>query len=136
LYFDLAAPYVRAKAAITKNSKEARQFLSAGVAAALKAHVARKAPQAPVFNMPPGKEVMAAVLLGDVAQARTAWLASAANDPDERLRREQSDFLQAGNDKGEVSDFHELRHTSGAWYIEDGASPKEVQKLMRHATIT
>ena len=106
------------------------------MAAALKAHVARKAPQAPVFNMPSGKEDMAALLLSDVAQARTAWLASAADDPDERLRREQSDFLQEQNDKGEVLDFHALRHTCGAWYIEAGASPKEVQTLMRHATIT
>jgi hypothetical protein len=69
-------------------------------------------------------------------RTRPAWLASAADDPDERLRREQSDFLQERDDKGEVLDFHALRHTCGAWYIEAGAGPKEVQTLMRHATIT
>ncbi len=136
LYLDVAAPYIRAKAAITKNSKDARQFLSADVAAALKEHVARKSPQASVFNMPNHKGDVAAMLLGDMAQARTTWLTSAADDPEERLRREQSDFLKARNDKREVLDFHALRHTCGAWYIEAGASPKEVQTLMRHATIT
>ncbi len=128
--------YIRAKAAITKNSKEARQFLSADVAAALKEHVARKAPQVPVFALPSGREDMAAMLLADVALARSAWLKAAADDADERLQREQSDFLRPGNDRGEVLDFHGLRHTCGAWYIEAGAGPKEVQALMRHATIT
>ena len=136
LYLDVATPYIRAKAATTKNSKDARQFLSADVAAALKAHVAHKAPQAPVFNMPSGRDEMAAMLLADVAAARSAWLKAAADDSVERLRREQCDFLQERNDKGEVLDFHALRHTCGAWYIEAGAGPKEVQTLMRHATIT
>ena len=115
--------------------KDASQFLSTDVAAALIEHVANKAPQTPVFALPPGKEELAAMLLADVALARVAWLKFAAYDPDERLRREQSDFLQAQNDKGEVLDFHALRHTCGAWYFEAGASPKEVQTLMRHATI-
>ncbi len=136
LYLDSDTPFIRAKAAITKNSKDARQFLSPDMAAALAAHVEGKAPNAPVFNMPGQKGDVAAMLRTDVAKARSAWLTTAARDPDERMRREQSDFLQVRNHKGEVLDFHALRHSCGAWYVEAGASPKEVQTLMRHATIT
>ena len=136
LYLDGSAPYIRAKAAITKNSKEAKQYLSADVAAALAEQIKTKAPKAAIFTLPRGKNEMAAMLRADLAVARAAWLHEAAGDPAERLRREQSDFLQEENDKGEVLDFHGLRHTCGAWYIEAGASPKEVQTLMRHQTIT
>ena len=56
--------------------------------------------------------------------------------PAERLRREQSDFLQAANHEGEKADFHSLRHTTGAWLALAGNHPKVVQTVMRHSTIT
>ena len=106
------------------------------MAAALAEQIKTKAPKAAVFALPRGKDEMAAMLRADLATARAAWLHESADDSAERLRREQSDFLQGENDKGEVLDFHGLRHTCGAWYIDAGASPKEVQTLMRHQTIT
>ena len=44
-------------------------------------------------------------------------------------------FLQEEIDKGEVLDFHALRHNCGAWYTDGAASPNGVQALMRHQTI-
>lgn len=45
-------PYIRAKAGATKNRENARQYIQPELAAKLKAHIARKAPKAPVFSMP------------------------------------------------------------------------------------
>jgi integrase len=136
LYLAGDSPYIRAKAAISKNSKEAKQYLSLDVAAALAKQIKTKAPNAPVFSLPRANDEMALMIREDLAAARAAWLHEAAGDCEERVRREESDFLQEQNDRGETLDFHALRHTCGAWYIEAGASPKEVQALMRHSTIT
>ena len=60
----------------------------------------------------------------------------AKHDPEEYLRRQQSDFLAAKNHEGEILDFHSLRHTCGAWLAMAGVHPKVVQTIMRHSTIT
>jgi integrase len=78
---------------------------------------------------------MANMLRHDLDAARSAW-ASAADDVDERMRREQSDFLAAKNHDGESIDFHALRHTCGAWLALAGEHPKVVQTVMRHGSIT
>ena len=83
----------------------------------------------------PVKFEMADMLRADLADARQAWL-DAAGDADEYQRREQSDFLSEVNHDGQALDFHALRHTCGAWAAMAGASPKAVQALMRHSTIT
>ena len=134
LYLDSAPPYVTCKAGSTKNRKEARQYIQADVADGLRQHIATKAPAAPVFGMPHETGV-AKMLRGDLADARREWLTAAEHDPQERLRREQSDFLAVVNHEGEVLDFHGLRHTCGAWAAMSGAHPKAVQSLMRHSTI-
>jgi integrase len=72
----------------------------------------------------------------DVEHARQAWLQSAEHDPEDYIRRVQSDFLAAKNHEGEFLDFHCLRHTCGAWLAMAGAHPKAVQSVMRHSTIT
>ena len=50
------------------------------------------------------------------------------------------DLAEAGiayeDASGRVADFHSLRHTTGAWATIVGASPKAIQTLMRHSTIT
>lgn len=68
----------------------------------------------------------------DLYDARRAWI----NDAGERVKREGSDFLAATDHDGRVLDFHALRHTTGAWAAIGGASPKAIQTLMRHSTIT
>ena len=54
----------------------------------------------------------------------------------ERLRRDQSDFLNPKSHEGEVLDFHALRHTCGAWLAMAGEHPKVIQSVMRHSVIT
>lgn len=76
------------------------------------------------------------MLQADVEAARALWLAEVKRDPDERARREASDFLKPTSDAGEQLDFHALRHTCGAWLAIRGVQPKVIQSVMRHSTIT
>ena len=52
--------------------------------------------------------------MGDLEQARSAWVKQVKRNPAEYARREQSEFLAAKNHEGEVLDLHSLRHTCGA----------------------
>ena len=135
LYFDADTPYITAKAGNTKNRKDARQFIQPELAADLRAHIATKAPKAPVFKLP-HETNMAAMLRDDLAEARKRWLKEAIDDAQEYARRLESDFLTDTNHEGEITDFHSLRHTCGAWFAMSGAHPKVVQQVMRHSTIT
>lgn len=78
----------------------------------------------------------APVASDDLAAAPPQWLREALNDLDESVRRQQSDFLAESNHDGQSLDFHALWHTGGAWLAMAGASPKAVQTVMRHRTIT
>jgi len=135
LYLDVAPPFITCKAGSTKNKKDCRQYIQETLAAELLEHVGRKAPGAPVFAMPHKFDV-ATMLRADLDAARRAWLKAADNNPQERIRREQSDFLVTMNHESEALDFHALRHTCGAWLAMSGAHPKAVQAVMRHSTIT
>src|SRR5262249_3643532 len=109
--------------------------IATDLAAELRRHVARKAPQAPVFAMPDEHDV-AGMLGADLSDARPQWLQTVRWGATEYLRREHSDFLAAVNHDGERPDFHRLRHTCGAWLAMTGEHPKTVQSVMRHSTIT
>ena len=135
LFLDTEQPFVTCKAGSTKNRKLARQYIQANLGNDLRTHVAKKAPQTKVFAMP-GKYDVADMFRADLADARRAWLKAAQRDPEEYACRKQSDFLAAINHDGEVTDFHCLRHTCGAWLATAGAHPKEIQSVMRHSTIT
>ncbi len=130
-------PFILAKAKNTKNQRDARQYIRPAIAAELAGHVARKLPNAAVFQMPDEWKV-ADVLREDLAQARQQWLAepAALMDPEERQRREESDFLMETNVEGESLDLHALRHTCGAWLAASGAHPNVVKSVMRHSSIT
>ena len=128
-------PYIVAVAGSTKNRKRAQQYIGADLALSLRSHVARKTPTVPLFALPTKFE-MADMLREDLAAARKAWVDDARRDPEERLKREQSDFLTSKNHAGQVLDFHALRHTCGAWLVLAGVSLNVVQKVMRHSTIT
>lgn len=134
LFLDGERPYVTCKARSTKNKKDARQYIQPDLAAELMAHIAIKAPKAPVFAMP-RETYVAEMFHADLADARKEWLNSTKN-PEERIKREQSDFLLATNHEGEKADFHSLRHTCGAWLAMNGEHPKAVQTVMRHSSIT
>jgi integrase len=135
LYLEAEPPFVTCTAGSTKNRRDCRQYIKAELAADLKAHIATKMPTAPVSSMPSKCDV-AGMLRADIEAARRAWLKAAEHDSEERLRREQSDFLEVANHEGEQLDFHALWHTCGAWLAMSGAHPKSVQAVMRHSTIT
>ena len=135
LFLDSQRPYVTCKAANTKNAEFAKQYIQPELAAELSTIVARKAFSAQVFKMPHVSNV-AGMLHRDVKAAHKAWLKAAKDNPDERLRREQSDFLAVVNHEGERLDFHSLRHSCGVWLAMAGSHPKTIQAVMRHSTIT
>ncbi len=135
LVLDATPPYILLEARQTKNKKSARQYIRPELAADLSQFGARLMPGADVFDTP-RREHMAKMLRADLEAARTAWLTQAGADADERTRREASDFLRDEDHDGRVLDFHALRHTCGAWAAMSGASPKAVQTLMRHSSIT
>jgi len=76
------------------------------------------------------------MLRKDMEEARTQWLESAKNNPDEYERRIKSDFLFSVDHAAGRLDFHALRHTTGAWLAVAGVHPGVIQKVMRHSTIT
>lgn len=57
-------------------------------------------------------------------------------DTEELVRREQSQFLAERNHAGEVIDFHALRVSCGGWRRLAGWDFKQIQELVRHASIT
>lgn len=135
LALDGGQPHVMLNASQTKARKAARQYVRPALADELRSHAARMLPGAPLLAMPPSTETTR-MLRADLADARAAWIDDAGDDAGERIRREGSDFLAAEDHDGRVLDFHALRHTCGAWAAMGGASPKAVQTLMRHSTIT
>jgi integrase len=134
LFLEDNQPFITCKAGTTKNRKDARQYIQLALAKELLAYINTKTHMAPVFKMPE-ETVVAAMLRADLADARREWIKEARNDPEEHIRRQQSDFLAEVNHEGETLDFHSLRHTCGAWLSMNGAHPKAVQSVMRHSTI-
>ena len=128
-------PHVLLNAAETKNRRAARQYLRRPLADALTSHSARSMPGGRVFAMPSSTRT-SAMIRADLRDARAAWIAEVGSDARERIERERSDFLVAEDHDGRHLDFHALRHTTGAWAAIGGASPKAIQTLMRHSTIT
>lgn len=103
LFLDSEPPYVMCKAGSTKNRQDARQYIQRNLATELRQHVATKAPQAPVFDLPHESD-MAAMLRSDLSDARKAWMEEALCD-EEHTRREQSDFLVNVNHEASGSTF-------------------------------
>ncbi len=128
-------PHILLSASETKNRRAARQYVRRHLADALTVHAARLMPGGQVFGMPPSTRT-AAMLRADLGDSRAAFIAEAGDDVRTRLERERSDFLAAEDHDGRYVDFHALRHTTGAWAAIGGASPKAIQTLMRHSTIT
>jgi len=126
-------PFIVAKAANTKNRKQARQYVRPELAGELAEHIRRKVSSAPVFSMPDETEV-AAMIRADLADARKSWLAKVKDDPQQHAQREESDFLAVRNHDGLVFDFHSLRHSCGTWLALAGVDTKTLQTIMRHST--
>ena len=113
--FDLdgSEPTVIVDGAYTKNAEPAAIPLRQGTAAALRMFLTGKMPSTRAFNMP---------------------------KKEQRLRSLKSDLAAAGvqyrldAQRGQVADFHSLRHTCGTWLAAAGVHPKVIQTVMRHLT--
>ncbi|MCG3128341.1 MAG: hypothetical protein CHACPFDD_03225 [Phycisphaerae bacterium] len=65
---------------------------------------------------------------------RSAWIED-SKIPEERAKREQSDFLRYENSVGHIADFHALRHTFITNLARGGVHPKLAQDLARHCDV-
>ena len=97
LVLDGEYPYVSVAGRTTKNKTPSRQYIGNTLADELRTMVACKTAKAALFNLPP-KYDMAKMLRDDLAAGRKAWLNEAKRDPEERIKREGSDFLEATNE--------------------------------------
>lgn len=122
-------PKVVLEGRFTKNGLLAIQYLDMKIAARIKKHFkvnSRKAADL-AFNLP-DRQRRSEMLRRDFATARKVW-------EDETGGKGSEDFLSTCNSKGEVINFHCLRHTCGAWLAQSGINPKTIQSIMRHSSI-
>jgi len=134
LVLDDDRPYVRVASEDTKNRKGAVQYVTPALADELRRHVARLTPSARVFRMP-NRHELASMLRADLDAARAAYL-DETTDPQQRAEREGDDFLRSVTSEGVRFDFHSLRHTCATWLASSGATAKQVQRVLRHSTVT
>ncbi len=134
--FDLTSdpPNVLVKAAYAKNRKQALQPLPAQMAKPLANYLGHKPEDKPVW---PGTwHLRAYRMIGlDLAEARNAWIDEARENPAERKKREESDFLARCDKSGRVVDFHATRHSYITLLVKSGVHPKMAQSLARHSSI-
>ncbi len=127
-------PTITIAAAYSKRRREDVQPIRPVFARDLVTFLSGRDPSAPVFNLPPGCP-LSKLIRRDLEAARAAWIEE-AQVPDERDRREQSDFLMYTDSTGRVADFHALRHTYITNLTRGGVHPRLAQRLARHSTIT
>jgi integrase len=131
---DRSPPVVLVLAGYTKNQTSVEQVLPADLTEALRAYLARRPADEPVW---PGTWVERAsrMIRNDLQAARSAWLAETA-DTAEQARREASSFLAYRSEDGtRYGDFHALRHTFITLLARSGVSPRLAQSLARHSDI-
>jgi integrase len=130
---DAKPPTVQVEPGYVKNRKDVTQPLPPDIAEALAVYLAGKPNNKPIW---PGTwvEKAATMLRKDLAAARAAWIAEAQH-PQERERREQSDYLAYRDGAGKVADFHALRHSYITLLERSGVSVKHAMELARHSDI-
>ena len=135
--FNLKAdpPVVTVMAAYAKNRREDTLPLRPATAAQLKEYLARVAPNAPAFSIPPTLDNGAEMLQADMEAARKKWIEETQAGSPTRKEREKSDFLRHEDAGGQVVDFHSLRHTFITSLARAGVAPKTAQDLARHSDI-
>ena len=112
--FDLdgSEPTVTVAAAYSKHRREDVLPLRMELAEALRAHLAKKLPDAPAFKLP-DRQHNAKMIRADLEAAGIPYR----------------------DDAGRVPDFHALRHTFITNLVRAGVKPKVAQSLARHGTI-
>jgi integrase len=130
LRLDAKHPHIIVRSGETKDSQDARQFITADLAKKLSS---TKPFSKTVFFELPEPEEMAEMLRDDLATARENWQNRKGRN---KKADAESDFLLPVNHAKESLDFHALRHTCGAWLAVQGVHIKTVQTIMRHKSIT
>ena len=128
---DSDPPTVTVAAAYSKRRRLDVQPIRQDLAELLRPWLRERPRDAAVFgDLPQGT---ARMMRQDLAAARMAWI-DQADTPEERERRERSDFLRAVDHDGRLVDFHATRHTYVSGIVAGGASVKTAQELARHST--
>lgn len=104
----------------TKNKQDAKQYVTAAL------H--EKLSSALPFIVP-DRQRLANLLRGDLAIARELWLET-------KPEKKPAGWLLPEDALKQVLDFHALRHTCGAWLAISGVTPKVIQSVMRHSSIS
>src|SRR5262249_22658103 len=101
--FDLGAdpPTVRVNAAYSKNRKEALQPLPGELAESLADFLENKPPDKPIW---PGTWYLRAyrMIALDLAEGKTSWTEEVGDNPVERKKRQESDFMARIDKSGRV----------------------------------
>jgi integrase len=125
--------YLLVPASLTKNKKEAKQFISPLLEADLRAFASRKTAAASIFGIRDLNR-LSDVIRADLAIAKQDYI-TAGKDAKAKMERTEDRFLATHNEENEEITFHSLRHTCGAWLALDGQPVKLIQEVMRHSTI-
>lgn len=91
----------------------------------------------PIFNLRAAAGLLrltAKMITRDLEHSRAAWIGE-TDDPQERSRRERSDFLKYQNEDGMYADFHSNRHTFITNLAVAGVHPKMAQSVARHSDV-
>ena len=142
LNFDSDPPTATVQAAYSKRRQKDTQVLHPEVVRILNEWIATKPDLGPdelLFpvsgRVPDGTERKTAKMMRlDLESARRKWIEEAVSD-DERVERENSDFLAYCDESGEFADFHSNRHTFITSLEHVGVSPRTAQELARHADL-
>ena len=137
---DTQYPSLTIEASYSKRRREDVQYLHPDVVAKVREWLKAKNPGPkeilfPVSARTCGLErTTAKMMKNDLKSARQKWIDEAAS-PDEKAKREESDFLNYIDAKGCFADFHTLRHTFITNLCRSNISPKTAQTLARHSDI-
>ncbi len=133
-------PTVTVAAAYSKHRREDTQVLHPEVVTRLREWLTLRQPADDEILFPISKRTCgldrktAKMMREDLAAARRVWLAE-TDDPAERHRRLQSDFLKYKDSQNRFADFHANRHTFITNLCRADVAPKTVQTLARHGDI-
>lgn len=131
LHLDEVEPFVTIEAKAAKNRKRANQALpDSRLVEQLRRYIEGKTTGTKLFPTMPSRFKPAGMLRRDMEAARKRWLES-FEDGVARKQAERGDFLCVENDKGEIIDFHALRHTFAYLCVSGGATGKELMQLLR-----
>ena len=135
-------PTVTVEASYSKHRRQDVQILHPDIVAKLKDWLVRRAPKNedeilfPISKKTCGVDRKTSDMIkGDLDAARRFWIAE-TDDPEERQRREESEFLVYKNKAGLFADFHGLRHTFISNLGKAGVAPKTAQILTRHSDLS